>query len=84
MRAGSEPPFTEGDLISPLSFSSLFPLSPRQGSHCGHLCRKQQTEPGLGLQTTTERAALMDTRTGEGVERPGPEGCPELRDVRTA
>ncbi|XP_070320482.1 zinc finger protein 696 [Odocoileus virginianus] len=35
----------------------------RQGSHCGHFCRKQQTEPGLGLQTTTERAALMDIRT---------------------
>ncbi|XP_043340421.1 zinc finger protein GLI4 [Cervus canadensis] len=34
-----------------------------RGSHCGHFCRKQQTEPGLGLQTTTERAALMDTRT---------------------
>ena len=35
-------------------------------SHCGHFCRKQQTEPGLDLQTTTERAALMDTCTGEG------------------
>nr|CAI9692637.1 unnamed protein product [Rangifer tarandus platyrhynchus] len=34
-----------------------------QGSHCGHFCRKQQTEPGLGLQTSMERAALMDTRT---------------------
>ncbi|XP_065758682.1 zinc finger protein 696 [Muntiacus reevesi] len=34
-----------------------------RGSHCGHFCRKQQTEPGLGLQTTTERATLMDTRT---------------------
>ncbi|KAM7236800.1 hypothetical protein CapIbe_012472, partial [Capra ibex] len=34
-----------------------------RGSHCWHFCRKQQTEPGLGLQTTTERAALMDKST---------------------
>ncbi|XP_010835102.1 PREDICTED: zinc finger protein 696 [Bison bison bison] len=34
-----------------------------RGSHCGHFCRKQQTESSLDLQTTTERAALMDTCT---------------------